>query len=906
MRSLIYYVLILGLSFCLAGCTSEMAEETAAGVEVEEVKGEAEEKKEEGAAKKEEAEKKEEEKDKEKAFADVVKDFEVIEGLFTLYRKDDEGKVYMEIRPEQFEKIFLCSMTREAGDGYYFDSGAMMRRFPFVFKRVGKKVLFIHKNVYYRADKGTAIARAVARGVSDSIMGWAKIEGAPHPERGSILVEPGGFFIQDIGMVEHAFREYIKETEYSFDKETSYFGALRSFPENTEVDVVLSFKSSKPKLHPTAADPRSFQHIYRYSLSSLPETDYKPRLGDDRVGHFLTMHQDYTSVLRDTAYTRYINRWDLEKSEPRFKLSPPKQPIVFWLENTIPVEYREAVKEGVLVWNRAYERIGFKDAIVVKQQADDAEWDPADVRYNTIRWIVRPGGSYAVGPSRTNPFTGQIYDADVRISADIVRAVFRGYEEFAEPVAAGETAAAKMGIGRDYSQGFCDYQRGSAAQAAFGWSLLSARGIVGDSNEVDMEKYLHDYLVHLLAHEVGHTLGLRHNFKASMVRSAEELGDSELMDKEGLTGSLMDYVPPNIAPEGQKQGPYFQTSLGPYDYWAIEYAHRVIDEEGGESEKAVLEEIASRVAEPELTYGTDEDAFWGARGIDPTCSRYDLGDDPIEYFRGRVSLAKELWSKMEEKFEKEGKRYHKLRRVFGHGMGQYYTAVMGVTKYIGGIYHRRDHVGDPNGRIPFEPVSVERQREALAFLQEEVFGQAAYDFAPELLNKLAPERFWDFTDSIWKTKRIDYPIHDVVLSMQKRPLNHLYDPILLSRMVDIELRYARDEEPFTMVEMFEGVRAAIWSELGSGENINSFRRGLQRAHLEKLTALVIKPGEGVPEDATTLARADLVSLRDGIDETLAGPSRDAYTRAHLDESRAKIDAVLKASIERHLRSVAGG
>ena len=183
---------------------------------------------------------------------------------------------------------------------------------------------------------------------------------------------------------------------------------------------------------PTLADSRSFRHIYHYSLSTIPETSFQPRVADDRVGHFMTMHQDFTSVLRDTPYVRYVNRWHLEKAEPKFEVSKPRQPIVFWLENTIPVEYRDAVRDGVLLWNDAFEKVGFKDAIEVRQMPDDADWDPSDVRYNVVRWIVQPGGGYAVGPSRTNPFTGQIYDADIRVSADMLRFVFREFEEFAE------------------------------------------------------------------------------------------------------------------------------------------------------------------------------------------------------------------------------------------------------------------------------------------------------------------------------------------------------------------------------------------------------------------------------------------------------------------------------------------
>ena len=253
---------------------------------------------------------------------------------------------------------------------------------------------------------------------------------------------------------------------------------------------------------------------------------------------------------------------------------------------------------------------------------------------------------------------------------------------------------------------------------------------------------------------------------------------------------------------------------------------------------------------------------------------------------------------MESVFEKGGGRYPKFRRVFNRGFDQYRVAVMNVTKFIGGIYHRRDHIGDPNGRVPFEPVPAAKQREALEFLIENVLSRDAFDFSPRLLNKLAPERFWDFSGTVFKLERIDYPIHEVVLSVQTDPLNRLFDPIRLRRMQDIQLRYDVNQEPFEMREMFEGLRQSIWSELSKSQKINSFRRALQREHLDRLIGLVVAPPKGIPQDATTLARSDLISIKDNIDPVLSGPEVDAFSRAHLEETRAKIEAALQAGIHR--------
>lgn len=853
---------------------------------------------------KEEKEKKKEEEKKElPTFRDAIKKCKKREGLFSFYINRDEGKVLMEILPDQFDNLFLCSLTREAGDGYYFDSGSMMSQFPFLLKRIGKVVQFIHKNVNFRADEHAPIQKAIARGVSDSIIGSSKVESRPHSKRGSILVNANSFFVQDIDLVANALKGW-GNAEYAFDGENSYIDSIKPYAQNAEIETAIHFKSAKPTAAYTIANPRSFIHRYHYSLSVIPETGYRPRLGDDRVGHFLTMHQDYTSLTKETPYVRYIDRWHLEKADPNAALSPPKKPIVFWLENTIPVEYRENVKAGILLWNTAFERAGFKDAIVVKQQPDDTDWEAGDVRYNTLRWIVRPASGYAVGPSRTNPFTGEIYHADIRVSADFIRSVFGELEGFVDPVSMmmerPDKTTPHIPGDNPFEKILSNYQMGLAHYAAFGWHLLAARGVMSPDDPAAKE-YLHDFIVHLIAHEVGHTLGLRHNFKGSTLHPTEKLQDKKLTTEQGLTNSIMDYVPVNIAPEGVEQGQYWQTTLGPYDYWAIEYAHKPIDANTPEEELKELEQIASKVADPKLAYGTDEDASSGPQAIDPTCNRYDLGDDMLVYHKNQLALAKELWSKIEAHFDKPGLRYQKIRRAFGYGLSQYRMAAMHIPKYIGGICHYRDHIGDPGGRLPFEPVPGAKQREALETLTAEFFNSGAFMFSPGLLNKLAPERFWDFQGSIWQMERVDYPLHDVVLSIQQMLLNHLYHPLLLSRMLDIEFRYDDDDaEQFTMVEMFLTLRKSIWSELEDTTNINSFRRALQREHLGKLLHLALRPDRRTPQDANSLARMDLISIRKDIERALSIGELDAYSRAHLDETLARIEVALKPIVEKRL------
>jgi hypothetical protein len=472
--------------------------------------------------------------------------------------------------------------------------------------------------------------------------------------------------------------------------------------------------------------------------------------------------------------------------------------------------------------------------------------------------------------------------------------VAKEYEEYVNPLSYEEKPKESF---RSKSAYGCEFAQGAVQQGAFGFNMLQARGLLTDSVA---KQYVNDYIIGLVAHEVGHTLGLRHNFRSSISHKLGELQNEQLTLREGITGSVMDYSPVNIALTGEHQGQYWQTTLGTYDYWAIEYAYKPIAAASPDDELPELGKIASRCGDPKLAYGTDEDAQgFSSRGIDPVTNVWDLGDDPIAYYAKQITLVKELWSKMESKFSNPGTRYQKLRIVFDNSLRDYYLGGLTVSKYIGGIYFHRDHIGDPGNRPPFEPVPAAKQREAFEFLKTNIFGPAAFNVPPSLLNKLGVERFWDFEGTPFQMQRIDYPLHDVILSIQRSPIERLYSPVTLSRLLDLEMRYQNPKEKFTIAEMFRGIRDAVWSELGSGKSINSFRRQLQRAHLTKLVEILIKPQQGTPDEAQTMARADLVALQKEIDKTPKGGMDDA-TKAHLDETRARIDAALKASIQRQV------
>jgi len=841
----------------------------------------------------------------------LVKDANVKKGYFTLYWKREN--LYMEIQPAQFNQPVLGIFSFAHGIGSNEILGGLPLNDRLMeFQRSGDHVLVIEKNTRFTAPAGSPIDQARQLSFGNSVLASLKVE-AEQDSSKAVLVDLAPLVVSDLSDLaeglRYAFASASGPRSMRFDKERSSLTSVKVFPENMEIETNLVYSpNDRTSLNiPSVPDERYISIGVHYSFSKLPDVPMTPRLADPRTGYFLDVIKDFGKDTSESFWTRYVTRWRLEKKDPNAAVSDVVKPIVYYVDRTVPLEYRPYVKKGIENWQKAFEAAGFRNAIIAKDAPDDSTWDAEDVRYSTVRWITSTDPSFgAIGPSRIDPRTGEILDADILFEASFIQGFRNVYRRYAGPEAIADQMMPSLPNSWPTflpPELNCEMQSGLSDGGAVLRTDLLVNGILPPGEPVPID-YVGKALVWAVMHEIGHSLGLRHNFRSSTSTPFAKLNDTEWTQQHGLVSSVMDYATPNLSLDRSKQGEYYASVVGDCDVWNIRYGYTPTGAGTPDADYAVVRKIADESTQSGHEYSTDEDTY-PADALDPRTNIWDLSDDPLAWAKDRTSFLSAMWKnpKFEASIVGPEGEYPVLRRAMDTLLGEYVRCLGMGIKCVGGQYVSRNLRGQPGAKDPLIPVPGARQREALDFLTERGLSANAFDIPKPLLNRMVADRWlhWGVPSGFAPGARVDYALNDRVDAIQRNIVAALLNPPLMARLREAESRSA---DAFKLSELFDRLTRATWGDIGTGSaSLKTLdgpgtRRDLQRYYVDRLASIVVDGMPGAPDDARPLARLQLTRIDARISQAMAGKTAlGDYTRAHFIETRARIKRALDAGRE---------
>ena len=827
-------------------------------------------------------------KDGMKSVADFTKEFTLDEGLFNLYQDTTKGSMYIHIPAEAMDDEFIYFSQVEDG---VVSSGFFRGSYR------GSKVITFHRhfgqlevhaeNTNFHVDPENALIKAADANLNTPILASLKVEAE---DSTGVLVSADAMFLkEELQMVKPPSRPGRKSPLGKLSKTKSKVVDVANYPMNTELSVNYVYDNGNPTVGgPQFEDGRYIAVGYRHALLPMPEDGFTPRADDPRIGFFTTEVDDLTGVTA-TPWKDMIHRWRLKKKDPTAAMSEPVEPITWWIENTTPEEFRPIIKAGVEKWNQAFEPLGFNNAVVVKIQPDDADWDAGDVRYNVLRWTASPTPPFSgYGPSFVNPRTGEILGADIMLEyGGMVGRLWRA-EVFSKAGMIEESMDEEYASldahmeGRSTRELLAEQMSRCHAGTVMGRNSLLAAAAMRAYNFTDEEhaEFVRQTLHRLVLHEVGHTLGMSHNMHASTMLSPDELKDAAKVAENGMCNSVMEYPSINFARNKAEQTRFYDDSPGPYDKWVIEYGYSEgLQDARAEAER--LDAILARSTDPLLQFGNDADDMRGTgRGINPDVNIYDLSNDPVAYASERCELVNDLLPTLVENFAQGVDSHQEVLRAYYALTGEYATQLRIMTRQIGGVRYNRATPEQLNGAAPFSPVSEADQKAAMKALATYAFAPDAFDAQANVLAYLqAQRRGFGFFG-----RNEDPKIHARVASAQKAALAQLVHPAVLMRILDSGL-YGNT---YDLNEYMRDLTKAMFrADLRTG--VNTYRQNLQLMYVKALIkALDAKSRLNMVAQSVVL---DQLRRIDRAQRDAALP--DGLTGAHRAHIRHLIDVALE-------------
>lgn len=874
---------------------------------------------------KDQTEKKEEPKQDAKvvAYEAAIKDLKRIDGPFPIYvRKKD---ILVEISEDQLGKIMLCEANLSTGFSQLpYQAGDPVGDNEIEAYRLEKndeQIWLVRPNLKFRWDAKDPLAIASERSLPEAILAGYKIE-QTNPEKKVYLVNMTNFFMGDVNRLSEMVNEGAGG-QYMLDREKSSVDHVKGFGDaNTVVRMQLHFYSPRgaqpnPILEllgltqeSQLEDSRSIPLKVTYNLWMRKDDGYIPRVADPRVGYFTEDYFSLSRFLNDDRTQRFITRWNLVKKDPDAALSEPVKPIVWTLDPSIPKEYRPAVKEGILRWNKAFEEIGFKNAVRVQEvPEDDKDYDHADGRYNVVRWTMTPDAGYAVANIRTDPFTGEIVNASVTVDANMAYYVVQEHQKISVPEAAAATralnvflrdpkrdmpvdeylwnferetlrrAAEKISSRYGWNHIQCGLEQGLADDAAFAYTTALASGM-----RVSKEDYLKKYLTNVVVHEVGHCMGLRHNFVASTFVSTNQLADDTYTSTHGTTASVMDYNPVNIQAVLKGAGNFYSPTVGVYDTWAISYGYTPFGAKDPLDEKSKLMQIASKSGLPGHAFMTDE----SVDNWDPYVVKFDNAKDPVAYAAREFQASQRAMKYALTNLPRPGESYATRTEVLLRAMSGIFSEGRNTARFVGGVTANRSFKGDTGERQTLKPVDPSVQRAAVKLITSNCLTADSFNLPESAMVNLSQDMNQDRAAS-WTAPMREF------LSMQQ---TMIYAMLMSADTTDriAENSFKVGPKSYSLGEHFETVIGAVFSEIGTNKPISPLRRDLQRFAVNGLINQAGSSQGLVNTDTRMLANDTLRKLQKRYAQQLSNAKGlDSMTDLYLRDTKELIDRFLARS-----------
>ncbi len=790
------------------------------------------------------------------------------EGLFTLYQDTATGSVQLYIKKDQLGKEFIYQSFSISGPTALFLNQSMHRSTSVIkIQKAFDKLEFSLVNTAFYYDKKNPISKTAEVDKPDAVFYADKI----------VVEDSTGYLVNADALFISEKLDPVKPVNPpgpaaaftfnlgGFNPTKSKYNTIRSFPNNTDVVVDMAYDNPNAFIGggTDITDPRYIRVRMQHSFIEMPQNNnFRSRRDDPRVGFFMEQRTDQTSI-SPVPYKDYIHRWNLQKKDPGAALSEPVEPIVWWVENTTPLEYRQTIVEAGLKWNEAFEKAGFKNAVQMKIMPDDATWDPADIRYNVIRWVASANPAYgAIGPSFVNPRTGQIIGADITVEWFSGSATPIFDELYGGPTSPLVNGLQFTGINKDHYDN-CTLAQDLKAQYLTGLTTLETSGASADEIK-EMHK---QFLTYLIMHEMGHTMGLNHNMKASQMLSPADLNNTAITRKIGLMGSVMDYPAINIALDKSKQGDYYTTKGGPYDMWAIEYGYTPFSEA---EEEDGLTKILSRSTDPQLAFGNDGDDMRSpGKGMDPRVNVNDLSSDAISYAEDRFKLVNSLMGKLVQKYSKPGQSYAELRARYGTLINQRVNMISAVSRYVGGVYVDRSYPEQKSASKPYTPVPIATQKKAMDVLNRYVFAPNAFDADAQVYPYLQIQRRGFNQPGNGE----DFRVTNTALAEQvSGALAHILNPSTMQRITNSRL-YGNE---YSVADVMNDLTKGIF-DADINSNVNVYRQYLQTTFVKSAAQIASENNNQVDDVAKAAARNTLKKIKTKLATAV---STNEETKAH--------------------------